>query len=90
MPIAFGVTASNLVYGVFTASAGAVIVLLVVAGRIPVLSLRALIPMCFALLALVGATRYGASIGEHAQYLAANVAAALLAPLLLGLGMLYG
>jgi len=89
-PIAFGVRASNIVYAVFAVAAYAVVLYLAVDGYIPGLGLVALIPLLFSLFALAGAVKHRSRIGEHAQYLAANVAAAILTPLLLALAMLYG
>lgn len=89
-PIAFGVRASNIVYAVFALAAYAVVLYLAVDGYISRLGLIALIPLVFSLFALTGAVKYMSRIGEHAQYLAANVAAAILTPMLLALAMLYG
>jgi 1,4-dihydroxy-2-naphthoate octaprenyltransferase len=88
--IAYGLRASNIVYGLFALAAGALIVYLSVAGLIPVLGLIALIPLLFSLVALTGAVKYGARIGEHPACLAANVVAAVFTPLLLAFAMLYG
>jgi len=89
-PIAFGVRASNVVYAVFAVAAYAMVLYLAVDGYIARLGLIALIPLVFSLFALAGAVKHMSRIGEHAQYLAANVAAAILTPLLLALAMLYG
>jgi 1,4-dihydroxy-2-naphthoate octaprenyltransferase len=90
VPVVYGVTVGNLVYGLFAFAAYVLVGWLVFAGLIPVLGFIGLIPMVFALAALGGAIRYGARIGEHPRYLAANVAAAVLTPLLLAFAMLYG
>jgi 1,4-dihydroxy-2-naphthoate octaprenyltransferase len=89
-PIAYGVARSNLVYAVFMLAAYAVVLLLAVSGHIPMLGLIALIPMPFSVFALLGATQHMSSIGEHPRVLAANVVAATVTPLLLGLAILYG
>ncbi len=90
LPIVYGPTASSFIYILFALSSYALIVYYVLAGNIPKLSLIALIPMIFAGYAGIGAMKYGADIGWHSQYLAANVVAALLTPLLLGIGVLLG
>ncbi|MCG6865362.1 MAG: prenyltransferase [Thiogranum sp.] len=89
-PIVFGVRASNIVYAVFALAAYAVVLYLAVDGYISRLGLIALIPLVFSLFTLTGAVKHMSRIGEHAQYLAANVAAAILTPMLLALAMLYG
>jgi 1,4-dihydroxy-2-naphthoate octaprenyltransferase len=67
-----------------------VVLYLAVDGYISGLGLIALSPLLFSLFALAGAVKHMSRIGEHVQYLAANVAAAILTPLLLALAMLYG
>jgi len=89
-PIAFGVNTSNVVYALFMIAAYSMILLLVVAGYIPGRGMIALLPMALSLFALSGAVRYPSSIGEHPQYLGANVAAAILTPLLLGIAIIIG
>lgn len=89
-PIAFGVTRSNRVYAGFMLAAYALILVLVVTGYVPEAGLIALVPMAFSVFALAGAKKHRAGIGEYPQALAANVAAATLTPLLLGLAMLFG
>jgi 1,4-dihydroxy-2-naphthoate octaprenyltransferase len=88
LPIAFGVKRSNIIYGVFALMTVLAIVSLVLFERLPMLSLIALIPMPLAFFSLYGMTRYGASIGEHQQYLGANVVVAILSPLLLAISLL--
>jgi 1,4-dihydroxy-2-naphthoate octaprenyltransferase len=46
--------------------------------------------MPLSLFALGGANRYSSRIGEHPGYMAANVAAAILTPLLLGIAIITG
>ena len=87
-PIAYGVRRSSQVYGSFVLMTIAVIVVSVVQGYLPVLSLIALIPMPLALFSLSGAFKYGADIGRHPQYLAANVVVTLLTTLLLGVSLI--
>jgi len=85
MPIVYGVTVSNLVYALFAASSYGLIVLYCALGFIPMLSLIAIIPVVGAAYALWGAIKYRENIGQYPQYLAANVAAAILTPMLLGI-----
>lgn len=87
-PIAFGMKKSNIAYAVSMLSAYAVIVVLITIGDIPYLSYIALGPMVFSLFALYGAIKSSSRVGEYPKYLAANVAATLLTPLLLGFSIL--
>lgn len=89
-PIVFGTNKSNLVYALFMAAAYATIVLLVATRQVPVTGMFALLPMTLSLFALSGAIRYSSRIGEHPGYMAANVAAAILTPLLLGIAIVTG
>jgi 1,4-dihydroxy-2-naphthoate octaprenyltransferase len=88
--IAFGVQKSNLAYAAFLVAAYATIGLLVVGQYLPRLALVALIPAVFSLFSLSGALQHKSRIGEHPRYLASNVAATLLTPLLLGVSILTG
>jgi 1,4-dihydroxy-2-naphthoate octaprenyltransferase len=89
-PVSFGMQTSNIVYAVFMLAAYGLILLLVTMGSIPRLSIIAVIPMGFSLFALRGAIKYKSHIGEVPKYLAANVVAAILTPLLLGVIVLLG
>ena len=89
-PIAYGLKKSNLVYAIFMTAAYSLIVLFIVKGYIPSLSIIALIPMALSLFALVGAIKYSAAIGDFPRYMGANVAAAILTPLLLGVSIVIG
>lgn len=90
LPIAYGVGQSNLVYGVSLLLAALIIVGCVLTGWFPALSLTALAALTPAVFALHGAAKHGANIGAFPEYLAANVAAAILAPLILGLSFVFG
>jgi 1,4-dihydroxy-2-naphthoate octaprenyltransferase len=90
LPIAFGLNTSNVVYALFMVAAYSTILLLIVTGYLPGLGVIALLPMAFSLFALSGAVRYSSRIGEHPLYMGANVAAALLTPLLLGISIITG
>ncbi len=87
-PIAYGVKRSSLVYALFVLATIVSLVVFVVSGYFPVLSLVALLPMPLALFALHGAIKYGETIGRYPQYLGANVAATILTPVLLGVSLL--
>ena len=89
-PIVFGVTASNAVYALFMAAAYTTVAVLSLAGTIPAAAILALLPLPLSLYALRGAVRHGSNIGEHPRYMAANVAAAILTPLILATGISIG
>ena len=90
LPIAYGTKASSYVYGIFFVCAYATIVLGIYYGYFPMLSLIALLPVALSIYSMRGALKYAGSIGSHPQYLGANVAATLLAPMLLSVSVLYG
>lgn len=87
-PIRHGTEISNLVYALFGYSAYALIALYVLSDVLPVQSLAALAPALFTVYAFRGALRHEHAIGDYPAYLAANVAAAVLTPLLLGISLL--
>jgi 1,4-dihydroxy-2-naphthoate octaprenyltransferase len=87
-PLAFGVTRSNQVYALFMLAAYALILGYIFIGLLPTLSIMAVFPMIFSIYALVGAIKYKANIAEYPTYLAANVVAAILTPILLGISIL--
>ncbi|HUW25673.1 MAG TPA: prenyltransferase [Gallionella sp.] len=89
-PIAFGLKKSNIVYAIFMLTAYSLILLYIIKGYIPNLSAIALIPMIFSVFALIGAVKYTSRIGDFPQYLGANVVAAILTPLLLGISIING
>ena len=89
-PIAFGINKSNLAYAFFMIAAYAIVVVLVATRQIPVTGMMALLPIPLSLFALGGAIRYSSRLGEHPGYMAANVAAAILTPLLLGIAIITG
>jgi 1,4-dihydroxy-2-naphthoate polyprenyltransferase len=89
-PIAYGINHSNMVYGFFAFASTAIIVGYVLTGQLPVLSLIALLPLPLTFVALYGAIKYGATIGEFPQYLGANVAVTIMTPLLLGASIILG
>jgi 1,4-dihydroxy-2-naphthoate octaprenyltransferase len=89
-PIAFGIKSSNVIYAMFMTCAYSLIVVLIVKGYLPKLSSVALTPMLLSLFALRGMIKWTSAIGEHPQYMGANVAAATLTPLLLSLSIIMG
>jgi len=89
-PISFGIKNSNFVYAIFMLTAYSLIIYFIFSEYIPGLSVIAIIPMSFSMFSLFGAIKFGARIGAHSQYMATNVAAALLTPLLLGIAIVCG
>ena len=89
-PIAYGVSRSNLAYALFALATTAIIIIYVLLGYLPVISLIALLPMPLAFFALYGAIKYRENIGSYPHYLGANVGVAILVPLLLGLSIIIG
>lgn len=89
-PIAFGLQKSNAVYTVFLIAAYSLILFFIINGSIPNLGLIALIPMAFSLFSLSGSIKHTSNIGGFPVFMATNVAAAILTPLLLGVSIIYG
>ncbi len=89
-PIAYGVKKSTMIYGIFALASALVIVIYVILDLLPMLSLIALIPMPLALFSFSGALKYKQDIGDHPQYLGANVAVTILVPLLLSISIISG
>ena len=87
-PIAFGLSKSNFVYTLFLMAAYLPILIYIVNGYIPKLSIIAIISIVFSLYALHGANKHTLRIGDFPQYLGANVAAAIVTPLLLGISLM--
>lgn len=90
LPIVAGIAASNFLYAVFALMAVIAIATGAWSGYFPALSLIALLPMPLAFVAWRGAVVHRENIGNHPGYLAANVAVAILAPLLLGISLVLG
>jgi 1,4-dihydroxy-2-naphthoate polyprenyltransferase len=88
--IAYGTKVANIVYGSFVIMTIVVIIFFVFNGILPILSLIALLPMPLAFFALKGAVKYGDAIGNHPQFLGANVAVVILTPALLGVSIIFG
>jgi 1,4-dihydroxy-2-naphthoate octaprenyltransferase len=87
-PIVYGVGAANRVYLLFLLLAYAPILILGASGQLPLTSLMGLIPLPLAATAWMGARRLGADIGSQPRFLAMNVAASLLTPVLLGISLM--
>jgi 1,4-dihydroxy-2-naphthoate octaprenyltransferase len=86
-PIVFGMKKSNMVYSIFVLAAYSTILFYIVQGYLPKLAIIALSPIPLSLFALLGAIRHTSRIGDFPQYMGANVAAAILTPLLLGVAL---
>jgi len=88
--IAHGTKAGTWAYTLMFLGAHASILLGVLIGYFPTLSLIALPAVLLSLFSMTGAVKYAGDIGQHPQYLAANVAASLATPLLLAIGITFG
>ncbi len=89
-PIVYGVPASNVIYIISSAAAYMVIILATQMHVLPTLALVAIAPAILSAFAAYGAIHYGKHIGQHQHFMAANVGAALLTPLLLALVIIMG
>jgi 1,4-dihydroxy-2-naphthoate octaprenyltransferase len=89
-PVAFGIKLSNTVYALFMLATYSLILLYVLVGILPVISAIALIPIMLSITALFGVIKHQSNIGCFPKYLAANVAATIITPCLLGLSILIG
>jgi 1,4-dihydroxy-2-naphthoate octaprenyltransferase len=89
LPIAYGITVSNFVYVVFVIAAALFIVVPVRAELLPQASLLALIPLLPTITVYRGMQQYRERIGDKPVYLALNVAASLLTPLILALTIAF-
>ncbi|WP_440874477.1 prenyltransferase [Thalassotalea sp. PLHSN55] len=87
LPIAYGTSVSNLVYGLMLTTAMALLFVFISREMLPTLSLIALLPMLLGYIALYGAIKYHDRIGEQPHFLALNVMASILTPLLLGISL---
>jgi 1,4-dihydroxy-2-naphthoate polyprenyltransferase len=89
-PIAYGVTRSTLVYGLFVVAACAAIVFGIRTGMLPNASYFALAPMGVAVVVFYGAKKHATSVQRLLPYLGMNVFVAIVTPLVLGVSMIYG
>jgi 1,4-dihydroxy-2-naphthoate polyprenyltransferase len=86
-PIAYGLEKSTRVYIGFAIAAYLLIVIYVATGLLPLLSLIALIPLPLSVFTAYGVKKFGGYISEHPPFMAANVAATILTPLLLSVSI---
>jgi len=89
-PIRYGVAASNRVFLAFLVCSAVLLAGLILDQRLPALAWLSLLALAPAVFAYSGARKYGNTIGQQPQYLAANVASVLLTPLLLALSIFFG
>ncbi len=89
LPIAYGPRTASQVYLVSAVSAYFAVLLLVMTSELARLALLALLTLPMALIAWSGARQHQKLIGRFTMYLALNVLAALLTPLLLGLALVW-
>ncbi len=89
-PLAFGIKHSNTVYALFMLGTYSLILLYVLVGILPAISAIALIPIVLSITVLFGVIKHKSNIGCFPKYLAANVAATIITPCLLGLSILIG
>jgi len=87
-PMAYGIKVSNYVYAAFATLAALMIIVYVMIGYLPALSLMALIPMPLAFYALYGAIKFGKDIAEQPKFLRSNLFATVATPVLLGLTLI--
>ena len=89
-PIVYGERNGILLYGLFALAAGGIIVAGVLAKILPGLGLIALLPLGLTIVVFRGAVNHAASLPELMPYLGINVAATVLTPVFLGLGLVFG
>jgi 1,4-dihydroxy-2-naphthoate octaprenyltransferase len=89
-PIAFGISKSNVVYGLFILLNVVVILSAIALQILPMLSLITLLPLPLSLFSLSGAIKYRENIGQYPQYLGANVAVTIVSLVLLSLSIVFG
>lgn len=86
-PIAFGVKRSNITYTFFMLIAYALILFFILQGYITVIGYFALAPMLFSIYTLSGVIKHPLDTANINRYLAANVVASILTPLLLAISL---
>lgn len=90
LPITYGVEFATGVYGFMAAAAMLVILLGVDSGTLPSLCLLALLPAATGLVVWVGARRHGENVERLTPFLALNVIAAVVTPLVLSITLVLG
>ena len=88
-PVKYGLQKSNLIYSVFMLAAYLLIPIYVFLDFLPAQSNIALIPAVLSCFSLYGIYKYAAEIAKHPVYMAANIAAAILTPLILALSIIF-
>lgn len=88
-PIRYGVKASTAVYIFSTVSAQLLLIYLVIMAHLPTYALLVLLPMSLGYISIIGMIKLGKGIASQPQFLAANVACSILAPLVLAITLLY-
>lgn len=88
-PIAYGVAASNLAYGVNWLVSVSLVVIYVAVGWLPVLGLLALLPLAMGAVVWRGIRTHGFAIGAHPGFMAMNVMMTLFTPLLIGIVLFW-
>jgi len=86
--IAYGARRASDAYAVSLAACALLLALAAVVGTLPPTALLGLPPLLLGVIAWRGARRHGEGLGGQPHFLAANVAATLLTPTLLGVGLL--
>ncbi|CAA0105801.1 1,4-dihydroxy-2-naphthoate octaprenyltransferase [BD1-7 clade bacterium] len=86
--IAWGTTVSTNIYLFFSLMAFELITLLLVFGQLPMWGSFAYVGLLLNLYTAYGLSRHKLAIGNHPQYMAANVVATLLTPLIVGVALI--
>ncbi len=89
LPVAYGVSTANRVYGLQWAAAGVVIIALVLNQTLPLYSLLALVGLIPGFVSWRGAVKLGFNIASEPKLLAMNVITALLTPALVALTLVF-
>ena len=89
-PIVYGVGKSTILYGFFVLAASTAIIIGIYTGLLPSLSVIGLIPMGISAVVFAGAIKYAKSLQKFIPYMGMNVAATVLAPVLLGFSIILG
>ena len=88
-PIAYGVKRSTQVYGLFVLLAASTLIAGVLISALPLLSLAALLPLIPAVVAYFGARKHTDNIKALTPFLALNVIAAIITPVILSLALFF-
>jgi 1,4-dihydroxy-2-naphthoate octaprenyltransferase len=89
-PITLGRRASSFIYSAFLLLAYLAIILGVVLGLLPTLSLIGLLTLVIAVPVMVGAYRYAEDIQKLTPYMGLNVIINIVTPVLVAIGLLFG